>query len=88
MFSTFQFHVQLPFEFAFPPKQKLKSYEVFLLPAAQKSDLSMEVDKIVEEIGFPDWVVLSLIHSNLTTVHFQDFLKDLAYQHKPDQETK
>merc|ERR1712012_287523 len=54
----------------------------------QKSDLSMEVDKIVEEIGFPDWVVLSLIHSNLTTVHFQDFLKDLAYQHKPDQETK
>jgi len=54
----------------------------------QKSDLSREVDKIVEEIGFPDWVVLSLIHSNLTTVHFQDFLKDLAYQHKPEQETK
>ena len=54
-----------------------------IFPAAQKSDLSMEVDKVVEELSYPDWIVLSLIHSNLTTVNFQNFLEDLAYQHHP-----
>jgi len=49
----------------------------------QKSDLSMEVDKVVEELSYPDWIILSLIHTNLTTVNFQNFLEDLAYQHHP-----
>ena len=51
--------------------------------AARKSDLSMEVDKVVQQLSYTDWIVLSLIHTNLTTVHFQNFLEDLAYQHKP-----
>jgi len=50
---------------------------------ARKSDLSMEVDKVVEQLSYPDWIVLSLIHTNLTTVNFQNFLEDLAYQHNP-----
>ena len=51
--------------------------------AARKSDLSMEVDKVVQQLSYTDWIVLSLIHTNLTTVHFQNFLEDLAYQHNP-----
>ena len=43
----------------------------------------MEVDKVVQQLSYTDWIVLSLIHTNLTTVHFQNFLEDLAYQHKP-----
>ena len=54
-----------------------------ILPAARKSDLSLEVEKVVEQLSYPDWIVLSLIHSNLTTVNFQNFLEDLAYQHNP-----
>ena len=54
-----------------------------ILSAARKSDLSLEVEKVVEQLSYPDWIVLSLIHSNLTTVNFQNFLEDLAYQHNP-----
>ena len=51
--------------------------------AARKSDLSVEVDKVVKELSYSDWIILSLIHTNLTTVNFQNFLEDLAYQHNP-----
>ena len=51
--------------------------------AARKSDLSLEVEKVVEQLSYPDWIILSLIHTNLTTVNFQNFLEDLAYQHNP-----
>jgi len=49
----------------------------------RKSDLSLEVEKVVEQLSYPDWIILSLIHTNLTTVNFQNFLEDLAYQHNP-----
>ena len=54
-----------------------------ILLAARKSDLSLEVEKVVEQLSYPDWIILSLIHTNLTTVNFQNFLEDLAYQHNP-----
>ena len=54
-----------------------------ILSAARKSDLSLEVEKVVEQLSYPDWIILSLIHTNLTTVNFQNFLEDLAYQHNP-----
>ena len=34
---------------------------------------------IMEQTDYSDWIVLSLFHSNLGTVNFQNFIDDLAY---------
>ena len=37
---------------------------------------------IIKNTSFSDWTVLSFIHSNLTTVNFQNFIDDLVYNWK------
>jgi len=59
-----------------------------------KNDLSPEVDdlnvlpdmdEVVRDLSYPDWIVLSLIHTNLTAINFNNFLQDLAFQQKNSQ---
>ena len=69
--------------FPLPFIVKFCIHTVYNSQAARKSDLSLEVEKVVEQLSYPDWIILSLIHTNLTTVNFQNFLEDLAYQHNP-----
>ena len=37
---------------------------------------------IVKNTRYSDWIVMSFIHRNLTTVNFQNFIDDLAYNWK------
>ena len=37
---------------------------------------------IVENTCYSDWIVMSFIHCNLTTVNFQNFIDDLAFNWK------
>ena len=65
--------------------------------ANDKNDLSLEVDdlsvlpevdEVVRDLSYPDWIVLSLIHTNLTAINFNNFLQDLAFQQKNSQKWK
>lgn len=56
-------------------------------PSLEVDDLSVlpDMDELVRDLSYPDWIVLSLIHTNLTAINFNNFLQDLAFQQKNSQ---
>ena len=44
-----------------------------------ENHLDIRIKKFVDDTDYSDWVVLSLFHTNLTGVDFQNFLIDLVY---------
>ena len=42
----------------------------------------LEVASLVASLGYSDWIVLSLLHTNLTTLHFHSFLEYLLGEYK------
>ena len=47
-----------------------------------------DMDEVVRDLSYPDWIVLSLIHTNLTAINFNNFFQDLAFQQKNSQKWK
>jgi len=48
----------------------------------EATNVDSVVEKIVAGSGYSDWILLSLFHTNLTAVNFQNFLQDLAFNYK------
>ena len=46
------------------------------------NDMELLIKNIVDKTSYSDWILLSFFHSNLTTVNFQNFLEDLAFNYK------
>ena len=50
------------------------------LVAENGNQMDKRIKAFINGTSFPDWLVMSFIHSNLTSVDFQNFLEDLVYQ--------
>merc|ERR1712080_593786 len=48
----------------------------------EATDVDSGVDRFVAGSGYSDWIMLSLFHTNLTAVNFQNFLQDLAFNYR------
>ena len=47
-----------------------------------ENDNDTLVKNMVDKTSYSDWIVLSFFHTNLTTVNFQNFLEDLAFNYQ------
>ena len=55
-------------------------YNVYVEVTEHDNQLDTRIKQFVDMTCYSDWVVLSLFHTNLTTVNFQNLLEDLAFQ--------
>ena len=46
------------------------------------NDMDTKIKTLVDKTSYSDWIVLSFVHTNLTTVNFQNFLEDLAFNYQ------
>ena len=53
---------------------------IVLLVAENGNQMDKRIKTFINGTSFPDWLVMSFIHTNLTSVDFQNFLEDLVYQ--------
>ena len=54
----------------------------FLSVTENENDNDTLVKNMVDKTSYSDWIVLSFFHTNLTTVNFQNFLEDLAFNYQ------
>ena len=56
------------------------SIYIYILVAENGNQMDKRIKTFINGTSFPDWLVMSFIHTNLTSVDFQNFLEDLVYQ--------
>ena len=44
--------------------------------------MDKSIKDLVDKTSYSDWIVLSFFYTNLTTVNFQNFLEDLAFNYQ------
>ena len=54
----------------------------FLSVTENENDNDTLVKNMVDKTSYSDWIVLSFFRTNLTTVNFQNFLEDLAFNYQ------
>ena len=55
---------------------------IILAVTENENDNDTLVKNMVDKTSYSDWIVLSFFHTNLTTVNFQNFLEDLAFNYQ------